>query len=760
MTVPQPALSQRVLRVWQRYRLLSGPCRQSWPGSSAASAATPSLVDQAFRRIHSQALQQAQHAPATAAPSTAPAGSHLASSSHQQTLDYTTLAAVAHELRQNYCPSKVGAAQVEALTTCNHAQPATTAVRAVLGIYQQTYGTPRVHYSYLASPWGGAGRKPQVEQALQVDDETVVLKLRMLNSTAWLQLSWHSVTGHIASLEGPPERSGAAAEAYSFGAQLQAALRGLVLSGVVLPAAWERVLRLDFATRPSDPPLQQLHCEVMGRYSNLVLTDGAGAVAAAGYQVGGKMSSLRHVQAGKQYQLPPPAPGIDPDSCRGQQEWQQTIMLAAAQQQQQRQAASGHRQGSVLDGSVRAFRGVSPSLVRELCCTAQIDPSIPAAELSEGQWGALYAQWQRWLAQLRSGDFSATLCPRSGAYSVLGSYDRQEGSVLGMLGGYYSRLQAHGQFQQMKHRLEKAVSVAVQRLEKKVHSLQKQGGQSDKHLHTKKLADLLMSNLHRCSPGMTSLEAEDWDSPGTTLTIPLDPLLPPVECAEALYRQARKQRRAVDQVAPLIEEARAQLDYLAEVELLLGQLEEGEGAAATAAGDMTVLREVQAELVSGGYMKAPPEAALAAKVASKAKRAQRRGATGGSIGSMPGYREYASPSGLRVLIGRNSRQNDELTMRVANKGDVWMHARGVPGAHVLLRVPDGREVGDADIRFAADLAAWFSKARSDGKVEVTSCSPADISKPKGAKPGQVLVKRERVVVGRPHASAAAGQGDD
>ena len=83
-------------------------------------------------------------------------------------------------------------------------------------------------------------------------------------------------------------------------------------------------------------------------------------------------------------------------------------------------------------------------------------------------------------------------------------------------------------------------------------------------------------------------------------------------------------------------------------------------------------------------MKAPPEAALAAKAASKAKRAQkRRAVSAGSSGSAPGYREYVSPAGLKVLIGRNSRQNDELTMRVANKGDVWMHARGVPGGSWL-----------------------------------------------------------------------------
>lgn len=156
-------------------------------------------------------------------------------------------------------------------------------------------------------------------------------------------------------------------------------------------------------------------------------------------------------------------------------------------------------------------------------------------------------------------------------------------------------------------------------------------------------------------------------------------------------------------------------------------------------------------------MKAPPDAALAAKAAAKAKRAQKRARPAG--GSEAGFREYQSPGGLQVLVGRNSRQNDELTMRLARDGDVWMHARGVPGAHVLLRVPAGQEAGQADISYAADLAVWFSKARGEGKADVTTASPADIRKPKGAKPGQVLVTREVVVVGRPHDSAAAARGE-
>lgn len=85
--------------------------------------------------------------------------------------------------------------------------------------------------------------------------------------------------------------------------------------------------------------------------------------------------------------------------------------------------------------------------------------------------------------------------------------------------------------------------------------------------------------------------------------------------------------------------------------------------------------------------------------------------------------------------------------------------RGVPGAHLLMRVPAGRQPDAADLSFAANLAAWFSKSRADGKVEVTVCDPKHLSKPTGAKPGQVLVRKERTLVGRPAESAAARSGE-
>lgn len=168
-------------------------------------------------------------------------------------------------------------------------------------------------------------------------------------------------------------------------------------------------------------------------------------------------------------------------------------------------------------------------------------------------------------------------------------------------------------------------------------------------------------------------------------------------------------------------------------------------------------------------MKAPPDAALADKAATRAaSKARRTAKRGGGASSDSGAREssgqrdfrrYQSPGGFVVLVGRNSRQNDELSCRLAQPGDVWMHARGVPGAHLVMRIPAGKAAEQADVAFCADLAAWFSKARTQGKCDVTMCDPKHLSKPNGAKPGQVMVRKEAVVVGRPNVSIAAQTGE-
>lgn len=269
------------------------------------------------------------------------------------------------------------------------------------------------------------------------------------------------------------------------------------------------------------------------------------------------------------------------------------------------------------------------------------------------------------------------------------------------------------------------MSAGLTRLSRKIESLRRQSSDGDAHLTTSKLGDLLMAHLHLVQSGAASVTVEDWDTE-EQVTIPLDTTKTPVACAEALYAKARKQRRAVVQVAPLIAEAQEQMEYLNEVHVMLGQLSPSDPE------DVDALKQTERELVSGGFLKAQQGAVLADKAAAKARRAAKKGkgrSGGATSGDSDGFRQYISPNGFTVLLGRNSGQNDVLSTKMAQPRDVWMHARGVPGAHLLLRVPAGQTAADEDVQFAADLAAYFSKSRTEGKAEVTVANPADISKP-------------------------------
>lgn len=179
---------------------------------------------------------------------------------------------------------------------------------------------------------------------------------------------------------------------------------------------------------------------------------------------------------------------------------------------------------------------------------------------------------------------------------------------------------------------------------------------------------------------------------------------------------------------------------------------------------------MQDELIESKVIKPPPEAVLSAKAAAKGRKAQKKQQKSGKANLPPalaaaavaaggaGPRQYISPGGLVVLVGRNNKQNDVLSHQIAKPGDIWMHVRGLPGSHTVIRLDHGQEPAQEDLQFAADLAAWFSKARDAGKADVIVARAEHLKKFKGAKPGQVLVtKEDGNVVAKPSQSAAAAE---
>lgn len=369
------------------------------------------------------------------------------------------------------------------------------------------------------------------------------------------------------------------------------------------------------------------------------------------------MSSLRHVQVGGRWEPPPPATGLDPDACASAHEWREVLQQLAA-------AAPPDRAPTLQQLMVRGFRGVSPQLARDIALAAGVPPDALPADLAAEQWAALHEQWQVWLQRLASGSFAPSCCPTTGAYSLLGAQPQAVPALLPFLSAYYTAEQRAEQFGGVKQQVARAVAAAIARLDKKIESLQRQGGEGDKHQQIQKAADMIMASLHRwgsgagrggrgCLPTVKGTAVLRWHAPargapvvdsdlpfaaagylwarrrlrwriGTrTPSWPCAstptrqrwrtqrrctsrwarragagqgrarraawqwaaPQPPPTACPMLPCLQARKQRRAVEQVAPLLAAARSELEWLAEVEVMVAQLEGG--------AHLTALMEVQ-----------------------------------------------------------------------------------------------------------------------------------------------------------------------
>ncbi len=549
------------------------------------------------------------------------------------------------------------------------------------------------------------------EQAHQRDRYTLAIALRTLAGRRWLELAWHPEAARIARAEPPPRGP----DGYSFSDQLRHQLGGLALSAVEMLDPWERVLDLHFARRPGEAPLWHLYVEIMGKYSNVILTDARGQIVTVAYQVGSQQSSARTVQTGRAYTPPPALTNAAPHPEEPPDRWQERLTVVP---------------GKLKRQLFTTYRGVSPRLAEELAAAAGIAPNAPTDRIETEQWQALFAAWQRWLQVLETEEFRPAR-QAGGGFSVLGWDDAAEPleSVLELLARYYSSRLAEGRFTQLRQQLQQKLAAATGKLDRKARDFRERLQQSDGAEVHRQRADLLMAHLHLWKPGSQTIVLPDFDT-GEPVKIGLNPEKNAVQNAQALYKKHQKLKRARTAVEPLLAGVTAEIDYLDNVRLALERLEAYERP-----DDLAALTEIREELIQQGYMLAPRDPGQSAAIETPPIR-------------------YCSPGGHELLVGRHNRQNDRLSFRVAVEHDLWFHAQEIPGAHVLMRLEPGTVPDERDLQFAADVAALHSKARQSSAVPVVSVRPKDLYKPKGAKPGMVIYQRATVLWGHPQAAAA------
>lgn len=546
----------------------------------------------------------------------------------------------------------------------------------------------------------------RTEQVYQRDRHTIAIALRTMKKREWLDISWHPQAARICIAEPPPRTP----DTFTFSQQLIHQLGGLALIAIDFIAPWERVVDFKFARRPGEAPLYHLYVEVMGKYSNAILTDANKEIITAAHQVSQQQSRVRPIQTGEPYETPPKLTGTIPNLNESQTRWQERVSLVP---------------GSIKKQLLKSYSGLSAALLDCMLFAANISPESNNDSLTADDWDRLFTRWQKWLQNLELGKFQPVWTENG--YTVVGwGGIKPAKNIQELLNQYYTDQLNQQFFSQLRHQLTQKLSNILGKLNIKAQTFRDRLQQSDEADDHKQQADLLMANLQYWQPGMIEIILDDFET-GKPVAIALQPDKNAVQNAQRLYKQHQKLKRARVAVEPLLLEVELEIDYLEQVEAAIAQIDTYQTTA-----DLQALEEIRDELIEQKYLED-----LEYRRRSNTETASTN------------FHRYRTPSGFEVLIGRNNNQNDDLTFRVAGDYDLWFHAQEIPGSHVLLRLEPGTVPEEADLEYTANLAAYFSRGRESEQVPVVYTQPNRVYKPKGAKPGLVVYKQETIIWGKP-----------
>ena len=476
----------------------------------------------------------------------------------------------------------------------------------------------------------------------------------------------------------------------------------------------ERLLDFRFETLDElgDRVERRLVLECIGRKSNLIMLDGAGRITDCMRRADGDLSVKRPVMPGLYYQLPEPTGRLDPSAMTADE--LRAFVLA--------NAPEGDGQDKWL---LDSFNGLSPLIARELVFQG------------EGSREGLAERLCQLMERVRAGDYTPTVLIKDGkpmdfTFMPVLQYGpkvelKRYPTFSELLDDFYEQKEAQERVKQRGQDFIRSVTQARNRTAKKIAN---QEGDLAKSVDREKLrqyGDIITTNFYQMSKGQTKLRAQNYYDPECAdVDIPLDPLLTPQQNAAKYYKDYKKAQKAEKMLTIQLEKNRRELDYLDSV-LQMITLSEGDRD----------LQEIRQELMDNGYLKQHKR-----KMTAKGKQK--------IVHAKP--MEFRSSAGLTILVGKNNSQNDRLTLKDADKRDLWLHAQKLHGSHVVLKTggaePDGQSLTEA-----AMLAAWFSQGKDSGQVPVDYTPVKAVKKPAGAKPGYVIYHTYRTMYVTPSEDA-------
>ncbi len=529
------------------------------------------------------------------------------------------------------------------------------------------------------------------ETAQQPEPNTIQLCFRGIDSQTWLEVSWNGESPRILKIN-KPEKIGRES---TLSKQIRYGLKYMALISIDQDD-FERVIKFGFAKKPGDEISKYLIFELMGKHSNIFYLDNKHKIIAAGKQIKSSQSSFRTISTGSIYSGPPVNLKKLPKEDESFQSWKESISLVPE---------------SLKYCLINTYQGVSPILTKQLevvsktCYPEIMEKNIDF--IGDSDLKEIFNNWKIWINRFRNNNFNFSLFDKD--FYCVWFFDKEINckKKIDLCTGIENYYDYH-----LKQKKLKLVRKKIEGIIFKQNNIEKKNLNIQYDLLTK--SENYEEYKQKADNIFSSNEIKKRD----------------IIKGQKLYKKSKKLKRSRELIKERISIYKTNIERLDEFTTLLENLNSLNHEKLFMR--IKLLEEIMEEICN--------------EFSINIKRHKEDKKSTYEIESSP--IQVDTPTGLKLQVGRNMRQNDLISFKFSKKGDLWFHAQESPGSHVVLK-SSAQEASEQDLQIAADLAALFSKAKRNIKVPINLVKIKDLQKIKKGGPGCVSFKNGEIIWGNP-----------
>ena len=470
---------------------------------------------------------------------------------------------------------------------------------------------------------------------------------------------------------------------------------------------FERIIKISVESfdELKEKTTKDIIIEIMGRHSNIILTHSSNnKIIDSAKRIPPSVSRVRQILPGQTYVLPPKQDKLNPINEISLNTFVDTLSSF---------------DGPIFKAIYSKFLGISSVIAKEICFRANIDENLLVSEISSDDISKIYREFHNLFKYIKDNIYNPCMvidtsidkvldfsCINLSLFSNLSIIN--DDSISKILENYYATKDIKDRIHQRSSDLRKSISIKLDRLYNKLNKQEKELIESENADIYKIKGELITSYIYMIEKGMESVEvANFYDPEYKNIKISLNTNFTPSENTQKYFKKYNKLKTAKKEITSQMEITKEEIDYLENIMLSIENCE-----------NLAELMDIREELGKVGYIRSKNNSKKETKLTTKPH-------------------EFVSSNGFKILVGKNNKQNDHLTLKVASNEDIWMHTKNIPGSHVIIKT-EGKEVPDETIFEGAMLAAFFSKSKMSSQVPVDYTKKKNVKKPNGAKPGMVI----------------------